>query len=170
MRLHHKSVPLLTLVLIAIAGLAGPQHFFGEDESHGGTTTQDPSAKTQYRAVRFIEDPSTHLRWILMKDPSHPGWPARLEPFANNFLARGSVDRAILLQSHRVPVIHAGDALTITQHTAVSEVRLEAIALGPAAVGDSVRVRLKTSGHLLSVVVDGAGRATLLSGRTEVRW
>ena len=169
MRLHRKSILLRILALLAIAGLAAPMHCFAEGGQRGDAAG-DAIAKPQYRAIRLIEDPSTHLRWMLMKDAAHPEWPARLEPFANTFGTSGSTGGAVSLPSRKVLMIHAGDALTITRHTEVSDVRLEAVALGPAAIGELVRVRLKTSGRILSVIADGAGRATMLTDGNEVRW
>lgn len=169
MRLHRKSILLRILALLAIAGLAGPMHCLGQ-AGQRSDVPGDAIAKPQYRAMRLIEDPSTHLRWMLMKDAAHPEWPARLEPFANTFGAPGSTGGTVSLPSRKVAMIHAGDALTITRHSEVSDVRLEAIALGPAAIGELVRVRLKTSGRVLSVVADGAGRATMLTDGNEVRW
>jgi hypothetical protein len=59
------------------------------------------------------------------------------------------------------PVIRAGDRLIVEQDTAVIEARLEAIALGAAAVGSSLNVRLRIGGKLLRVVAQAPGRAVI---------
>ena len=57
------------------------------------------------------------------------------------------------------PAIHAGDALTVEEHTALVDARLEAIALGPAVEGAYFRVRLKIGGRVVRVEAVSAGHA-----------
>ncbi|HEY2466641.1 MAG TPA: flagella basal body P-ring formation protein FlgA [Terracidiphilus sp.] len=125
-------------------------------------------AVTQYRAVRLIEDPSTHLCWMLLKDANHPARPARLQRVTRN--AGSAPDSIGVRPSPQTPVIRAGDLLTVSKHAAVSEVQVEAMALGSAAVGDVLRVRLRSSGRVLSVIADGPGRATIFTDRNGVSW
>lgn len=128
---------------------------------------------TRVTRCRFFEDPSTHVRWMLFEDTDHPALPARLMPVAEG----GSCSPSVAVtgspsapELHRRPIIHALDALTIAQHTPFADVHLEAIALGPAAAGQTLRVRLKSSGLILPVRVDGPGRATMITDKSEVRW
>ena len=94
--------------------------------------------------VREIDDPHTGDQWMLMRDPVHPEGPGRLvlvagpgmEPASAGTRDReqpGASCRRADAASH--PVIHAGDALIVEEHTAVVEARLEAVALGPAVAG-----------------------------------
>ena len=57
------------------------------------------------------------------------------------------------------PVIHAGDRLTVEEHTAVADAALEARALNPAARGSALEVRLAIGGRVVRAVALGPGRA-----------
>ena len=95
-----------------------------------------------------------------MRDPVHPGGPGRLVLVAGPGIepaSAGSSDRkrparsaAKLAPLH--PVIHAGDALIVEEHTAVVDARLEAVALGPAVEGASFGARLKIGGRVVRAV------------------
>ena len=130
--------------------------------------------ETRCHAVRLIEDSSNHVRWMLFDDPDHPALPARLVPVADN----GSVSPSAAVKGsphvpaalHLSPIVEAGDVLTVVQNTPVADVRLEAVALGPAALGQTVRVRVKSSGLILPVRIDGPAHAILFRNNSEVRW
>lgn len=126
--------------------------------------------------IRQIQDYSTHVQWILIEDMSHPDLPARLTQARDG----GSCGQPAELDSkprdpdlermYRLPIVHTGDALTVLQHTPFAMVHLEAIALGPAMVGQTFRVRLKSSGLFLWVRATSAGHATLAADQIGVRW
>lgn len=119
--------------------------------------------------VREIDDPHSGARWLLLRNRNHPGGPGRMVPAAG-FRKEAQPDRqaevssftapAFDPQTHR-PVIHAGDRLIVEQDTAVIEARMEAVALGAAAIGSSLNVRLRIGGKLLRVVALAPGRAAL---------
>jgi len=67
-----------------------------------------------------------------------------------------------------LPVIRAGDRLIVEEKTAVAEVRLEAVALGPAGNGFPLLVRLKIGGRVVRAVALGPGRAAF-APETEAR-
>jgi hypothetical protein len=118
-------------------------------------------------AVREIDDPHTGDRWLLLRDASHPGGPGRLVLLGS----RGNVARQdrqgdehltpeiAAVRVMPMPVIHAGERLIVEEDTAVVSSRLEAVALGPAAVGAAFEVRLKIGGKLLLAVALAPGRA-----------
>ncbi len=58
--------------------------------------------------------------------------------------------------------------MVVEENSAVAEVRLEAVALGPAGVGSEFNVRLKISGKVLRAKALGTGSATFLT-EAEVR-
>lgn len=128
------------------------------------------------RAIRLIEDPSTHVRWMLFEELNRPAAPALLMPTADTLSCRASAAvrgiRSAQVRSvfHPSPIVHAGDQLTAVQHTAIADVHLQAVALGSAAAGQTLRVRLKSNGRILSVVVDAPGNATIVAAQGEVRW
>jgi len=101
-------------------------------------------------AVREIDDP-------------HPGGPGRLVLLGS----RGNDGRherpggseTASARMPLTPVIHAGERLIVEEDTAVVSSRLEAVALGPAAIGAAFEVRLKIGGKLLLAVALAPGRA-----------
>lgn len=115
--------------------------------------------------LRRIEDPSTGDIWLLLRDPGRPGGPGRL------VLARerSNAWRASIggpgqpLSAGERPVIRTGDVLTIEEHTAVADVRLEAVALESAAKGDCFKVRLKLGGKVVHAIAIAPGRAVFAS-------
>ncbi len=121
--------------------------------------------------VREIDDPDTGHRWKLMRDPVHPGGPGRLvlaagpgiEPVSASSGDRKRVAISAARPAPHYPVIHAGDALLVEEHTAVVEARLEAVALGPAVEGASFRVRLKIGCRVVRAVAVSAGHAVFAS-------
>ena len=119
----------------------------------------------QGEVVREIDDPQTGDRWLLLRDDRDPGGPGRLVQVQN---ARGrtevkaaNVRARELAAAPQKPVIRAGDRLMIEQETPLVSARLEAVALGPAAVGKLVRAKLKMGGKVVEARALAPGRATL---------
>jgi hypothetical protein len=109
--------------------------------------------------VRVIDDPYSGDRWLLVRDPSHPGGPGRL-------LLVSAVRRGPLNPGHAgpeieapAPLIRPGDRVVVEENTPVVEARLEAVALGPAQPGSTFNVRLAVGGRVVRVVAVGPGRA-----------
>ena len=113
--------------------------------------------------VREIDDPHTGDRWLLLRDGSHPGGPGRLVLLGSRGIdarrERPGGSETASAQMPLTPVIHAGERLVVEEDTAVVSSRLEAVALGPAAVGAAFVVRLKIGGKLLLAVALAPGRA-----------
>jgi hypothetical protein len=103
------------------------------------------------QVVRVIDDGANGDRWLLVRDATNSGGPGRMVRLAS--AAAGSMIR---------PVIHAGDALVVEEHTAVVDARLEATALGSAVIGAVFQARLKIGGEAVRVVALGPGRADLM--------
>jgi hypothetical protein len=59
------------------------------------------------------------------------------------------------------PILHSGDRLIVDEHTAVVDAQLEAVAMGPAAAGGSLNVRLAIGGRVVRAVATAPGRAVL---------
>ncbi len=113
--------------------------------------------------VREIDDPHNGERWLLLRNTELPGGPGRLVRItAHSNASGGTAGLAVRAQEETIqlPVIHAGDRLTVEEHTARVDVRLEARALAPAAVGGALDVRLTIGGRVARVVALGAGRAS----------
>jgi hypothetical protein len=113
-------------------------------------------------AVREIDDPHTGARWLLVRNPEHPGGPGRLvlvegvrnQPRQNKAGAGPS-------QAEPRTVIRAGERLIVEESTPVVEARLEAVALGPAVTGSVLEARLRIGGRVVHAVALGPGRAAL---------
>jgi len=114
---------------------------------------------------REIRDPHSGARWLVVSDPNRPGGPGRMLAAKNDVMATtGSTPG----KNVSVPVIHPGDTVVVEEHTATTEVYLEAIAVNAAAIGSRVDVRLKIGGRVVRAVAIAPGRAALI-GRGEAK-
>lgn len=111
---------------------------------------------------REIDDPHTGLRWLLFRDPAHPGGPGRLVPVASSATTPSAASESASppIQPPR-PIIRAGDRVIVEQETPIVDARLEGTALGPAQPGSALRVRLRIGGQIVSALAVAPGRATL---------
>jgi hypothetical protein len=146
----------------------------GQATDGNHTVTQvPPSANAQVEkhtgVVREIDDPHTGDRWMLVRDPVHPGGPGRLV-LASRMNVIGHEKSAAAYgtpasaRSSVPPVIHAGDKLIVEEHTAMVDARLEGTALGPAIGGAFLRVRLSIGGKVVRAKAVGPALAVLLPG------
>jgi hypothetical protein len=125
--------------------------------------------------VRVIDDPNLGDRWLLIRDPNHPGGPGRLVLANRSRSETGRSGSAGAPEAGKPgtdqvlasPVIHTGDLLVVEENTAVVEARLEAVALGPAWAGSSFDVRLKIGGKVVRAIALAQGRAAF-EPETEV--
>jgi hypothetical protein len=129
------------------------------------------SALAPGQLIREIDDPFNGARWLLVRDENCPAGPRRLVLIESG---RGELSRSrkfgaatAELASNELatlrPVIRAGDRLVVEENTAVVESRLEAVALGPAAAGGSLEVRLRIGGKVVRAVALAPGRAAFAS-------
>jgi hypothetical protein len=112
--------------------------------------------------VREIDDPHNGDRWLLVRNaetPSGPGRLVRIAAHSNESGGTAGLAAHAPEETVQLPVIHAGDRLTVEEHTARVDATLEARALAPAAVGGSLDVRLTIGGRVARVVALGAGHA-----------
>jgi len=109
---------------------------------------------------RQIDDPHSGLSWLLVADPAHPGGPGRLvslTPDERKAMPPKRVAKPVAAK----PVIWAGEAVQVEEHSPVLDVSLQAVALGSAAPGSMLRVRLRIGGRVLRVRALAAGRAAI---------
>ena len=117
------------------------------------------------QVVQEIDDAATGDRWVLVRDAMNPAGPGRMVRIASSGWIQGQAaqkDGRSRTSPPLCPVIHAGDAVIVEEHTAVVDARLEAVALGPAVVGAAFRARLKIGGKVVRVVARAAGRAEMM--------
>ena len=105
--------------------------------------------------VREIDDPHSGQQWLLLRDPAHPGGPGVLAS-RDSVQSNGKLEGAIV-RLH--PAIRAGDRLTVEQSNTKFDLRLEGVALSPAALGGQFRVRLVWGGKVVEAVALAPGRA-----------
>jgi len=145
---------------------------------HFSVSSQGAIVPVSGQILRIIDDPGTGHRWLLLSDESHPGGPGKLVLSSDEGLqtvrtheggvsphtdATSPMSPAIssqLASSLAGPVIHAGDHLSVEQHTAVSDVQLAATALGPAAKGSTFNIRLEIGGRVMRAIAEGPGHAS----------
>lgn len=133
------------------------------------------SAPLSGTVFREIDDPFTGARWLLLRNSNHSGGPGHLVLAPESGRVSGvSASRGIeagprLNAVALVPVIRTGDRLIVEEHSAAVDEQLEAVALGPAAVGSSFEVRLEIGGKVFHAVALGAGRAAFAPADGEPR-
>ncbi len=130
--------------------------------SSGVSATAGEGGSVAGEIVRSVADPHSGRRWLLLRDADHPGGPGRFvlaedRPAGSEGRPLSSVEKAERLEM--LPVIRAGDRLVVEEHTAVADARLEAVAMGPAAMGATLSVRLAIGGRMVRAVALGPGRA-----------
>ena len=155
------------VLLISILAIPLLDQSAGEAAERLATVNLQEGARAEPQGRRIIEDPATHQCWILERYLNRPGAPSRLVqmPSGPPCVCHEEQVTRLLTKSERVaiPIIHAGDRLILTEHTAVSNVQLEAIALNGASVGQSLPVRLKIGGQILHAVATAPRRASIVS-------
>jgi hypothetical protein len=124
--------------------------------------------------VREIDDVGLRAHWMLFRDDSRPGGPGRLvlksscDNLREATVCELGLNRRIASKTFLEPVIRAGDQLVVQEHTSRVDMKLKGVAIGPAAVGDVLSVRLSVVGRTVQAIALKAGLATLLS-QPEVR-
>jgi hypothetical protein len=116
--------------------------------------------------VREINDPHNGDHWFLIRDSSRPGGPGRmvLAGATSEQARRQGANVASPAASRQlnvprpIPVIHSGDRVIIEEDTVRVDVRLQAVALGPAVNGSPLNVRLTIGGNVVRAVALGPGR------------
>jgi hypothetical protein len=107
--------------------------------------------------VREIDDPHNGDRWLLERDPGHPGGPGRL--LLVSVLRKEPLNANQAQAEASAPVIRSGDRVLVEENTPVVEARLEAVALAPAQPGSVFNVRLTVGGRVVRAVAVSPGRA-----------
>jgi hypothetical protein len=140
-------------------------------ESRNPATDKERPALSDGFAEREIDDPSTGRRWILRRNAIHPESPGRIVLLNGPETIASAATGDGLQQSKEPardkplqPVIHAGDAVVVEEHTPVVETRLVAVALSPAVRGGLFSVRLKIGGKVVRAQAVDRATAVFVAG------
>lgn len=114
--------------------------------------------------VREIDDPSSGTRWLLYRNPVHPGGPGRLVPLGGVYPASFPRDSAFAAER---PIIRTGDHVILEESTPVLDARLSATALNPAPAGGPLRVRLDLGGQIVAATAVAPGRVALVQPEAQ---
>jgi len=148
----------------------------GQSSSSSANAIVSSAPVQSNEILRVIDDPGTHERWLVVADPQHPGGPARLvksSEYEREVGAQGAAPVKVqsAVKAHieaRKPVIRPGELLIVEEHSQFIDMRLEAVALSQAVVGDTFDVRLKVGGKVVRAVATAPGHARL-AAQTGVR-
>jgi hypothetical protein len=153
---------------------AGPELALNGNESARpevcGADVSETANHPGFRAMRIIEDPATHRRWLLERNVDHPARPALLTAITRD---RSCSVRSFQQREKRdmghgsqvlLPMVHAGDALVVVEDTQSWHVEMEAVALTPGSPGDSIMVRLRIGGKVTRATVISKRRAVAANG------
>ena len=134
------------LVLLVSMGVARAQH--------SGAGTEHSGAAAGGRIVREIKDPHSGAWWRLYANAENPAGPGRL-------VMAGREERGSSFAAQRktnAPAIHAGEKVTVEEHSSAIEAYLEGTALESASIGSPLQVRLRMGGKVVRAVVTASGR------------
>ena len=123
--------------------------------SISGATCPGPG----FPGEHVIADPHTGRRWLLARDPEHPGGPGKL--------VEAPVGEAAKSNACHI-VIRTGDCVLLEEMTPVARGVFETVALSSARQGASLRVRLRIGGRVVRAIAIGPRRAIVVAG-DEVR-
>lgn len=178
-----KRIEILQIgLLLAVAPVT-----VGHAQQATAMVSANPVMPPAEEVLREIDDPALGDRWLLVRNPQNPAGPGRLLRFhdegAGGLANRNEELAAVVAEAQALalplvslpvvrpalPVIKNGDRIVVEEHTAVADMRLSAVALGPAAVGGSFYARLEVGGRVMRVEALGAGRAILPAAREATR-
>jgi hypothetical protein len=115
-----------------------------------------------FRAIRIIEDPAIHRRWLLELNVDHPAWPALLTPVTGDgSCCVCSIEETPGRQGglQIKPTVRAGDGLVVVVDARAWHAEMEAVALMNGSLGDSIMVRLRIGGKVTRATVISKDRA-----------
>ena len=108
---------------------------------------------------REIRDVHTGTRWVIARNLHNPAGPGLIMKAAEGDLLNPDVAARTNGASL---VIHAGDVLSIEEHTATADSYLDAVALEGATLGGTFNARLKVGGRVVTFRATGRGKAAFI--------
>ena len=144
------------MAIVAATMIAGSAALGAQRAEPSSASNLSRSADAE--AVATLRDPATGDEWRLLRGSR--GGPGRwIRSLASSvFKRRSSAPRP----DFKEPLaVRAGERLVVSEETSRVAVRVEVVALEPAAVGAIFRVRAVLGDRVLLAVALGAGRARL---------
>lgn len=127
-----------------------------------------PGLKRPSRAAgTILLDPGTGEAWELIPDPRHPGGPGLLIRTEHRPRPSTPISHPIPSGSPASVSIRTGDSIVVEDHTEAADVRLNAVALAPAAVGETFFAKLMPSGIVVRAIAAAQGCARLAPLKAE---
>jgi len=173
--LHAMKSGVVATGLAAIAGIVAGAESARPAGAALVVASSDRSVQPSREIVRQIDDPATGERWLLERDPRHPGGPGLMVPAGTgaSALEREPMVHARASSGRRdagfetaaapgVPLIRAGERLVVEEHTPLVDAELEAVAIEPALKGAEFNVRLAIGGRVVRAVALARGSAMLI--------
>ncbi len=144
-----KSGGAVLVVLVAIS--------VARSQASGANSGQNGTSAGR-RIVREIKDPHSGALWRLYVNAGNPAGPGRLvmagrEEHGSSFAAQ---------RERTLPAIHAGERVTVEEHSSAVEAYLEGTALASASIGSPLQVRLRMGGKVVKTVAMAPGRVEAL--------
>ena len=145
---------------VGLALLAGVESLHAQSSS--GEVVWQASATGGPVAVEARLDRATGYGWELVRGPAGgPGRWLRSAAPAGSGQRTAKPKRGVAAP----PVVRAGDRLLVIEETPAATVRMVVVALEPARVGETLRVRPPVGSRVLLAVALGEGRAALAASR-----
>jgi hypothetical protein len=154
---------LLSLLFAAEAQSEAQKSAFSPEGSPN-VASRIQNARENKNIFREIVDPHNGARWVLLRDVAHPTGPGRLvqaTPDSEPGAQEKPGEARELMFEVGTPCIHAGEKVVVEEHTATVDVSLQAVAMEPARMGSSLRVRLNIGGKVVRTVALAPGKAAL---------
>ena len=142
----------------------------------GGTTTAGAENGTAMpptaQLFRSVDDPALATRWLLMRDPRHPGAPGRMVEAPARIVSPGGLNSAADhgdarkqtgLQRKAKPVVRVGDEILVVSENPDSQLTLHARALSAGCAGDKISARIDVFHREVHARVLAAGRVEMLA-------
>ena len=130
-------------------------------ENLAGNCAGAQNRSASKEVVRAFADPASGSRWLLFRGEEHLGGPGKLVLAVGSGFAReaqscrsSAMQRQVLDtgQAHKI-VIRAGDKIVVRERTSFVDLALDGTALGAAAEGELLHVRLRIGGTVRAIAV-----------------
>lgn len=164
MRLRQIAAMLTAFVALAICAQGAVR---GNEPGSCDAKNPDLSITQGFRAVRVIEDPASHRRWLIEQNLERPDWPARVIQVPQGLSCWNDTRRSDQAEKRNgldrsKRVVQAGETLRIVEESPVFRADLEAVALKNGGRGDWISARLRIGGKVVRAIVAAPGRAVLV--------